>query len=147
MAVLVLDEGLVRGQGGFVKPRWGLDRVRLGNPGCAAIAATLGCGMQRRWRKDRFMRTRPVGRCHSIPCDGAFDGAWRCGWQWTHIARRMAHTPTALDSKAQGSRQRRVPWVSRDNPTRLPQRGCTIARRSWPYWFWINVWSAGSADL
>ncbi len=37
----------------------------------------------------------------------------------------MAHTPTALDSKAQGSRQRRVPWVSRDNPTRLPQRGCT----------------------
>ncbi len=73
MAVLVLDKCLVRGQGGFVKPRWGLDCARHGNPGCAASAATLGYGMQRRWRKNLFMRTRPVGRCHSIPCDGAFD--------------------------------------------------------------------------
>ncbi len=93
-AALVLNEGLVRGQGGFVKPRWGLDCVRCGNPGRAAIAATLGFGMQRRWRKNLFIRTRPVGRCHSIPCDGAFDvhgdavgnGRISCG-PW-HIRQR-----------------------------------------------------------
>ncbi len=27
---------------------------RVDNPGCAANAATLGCGMQRRWRKNRL---------------------------------------------------------------------------------------------
>ncbi len=42
--------------------------------------------------------------------------------------RRMAPTPTALDSKAQGSRHRRVPWVAWTpnavTPTGLNNRRC-----------------------
>ncbi len=73
MAVFVLDDRLVRGQCGFVKPRWGLDCTQHGKPGCAASAVTLGFGMQRRWRKNLFVRTRPVGRCNLMAHSMSFD--------------------------------------------------------------------------
>ncbi len=54
MAALVLDECVwFLGNAELVKPRW-VWIARGMNPGCAANAATLGCGMQRRWRKNRL---------------------------------------------------------------------------------------------
>ncbi len=45
MAAFVMDDGLVTQASRFVKPRWGLDRVRHGVPRYAAKPRTLGCGM------------------------------------------------------------------------------------------------------
>ncbi len=41
----VMDKRSVRGQRGFVKPRWGIRMRGWVYPGCAAGAATLGYGM------------------------------------------------------------------------------------------------------
>ncbi len=112
-AALVLNEGLVRGQGGFVKPRWGWDCVRCGNPGRAAIARpwALECNAV---GVKTFSYGREVGRCHSIPCDGAFDvhGATRLAMD-EYLAAHGTYA-NGVRFQSPGFAATRVPWVSRE---------------------------------